>query len=364
MMKTLLIFRTGQLGDTLVAIPAIIALRKNYPHHRLVLLTDVQDEKGYVSSWEILGPLGIFNDVIFYRPEVSRRKNILAQVSLLAKLRALKPDFVVSLMPVRNKIQAHRDQFFFKWLVGACRYSSGGVTQRPSVLANGRLPRVEPEWRRLLRISCGEVPNSNTCFPLEISSQDEMEIVRILSDEGIDYEGRLLAFGPGSKMPAKKWPMENYLKLGKRLLDQYSDITIVVFGGGKDEHEIGDKLVASWGRRTYNLIGKLSLYQAAAALQKCCCYIGNDTGTMHLAASVGTRCIALFSARDYPGLWEPFGSEHIILRHDTTCAGCMLVICNQFENECLKRIKIDEAYQATCRILDTVNCSTKRLSMN
>ena len=357
--KTILIFRTGQLGDTLVALPAIIAIKNSHPHHRLVLLTDVHNRTGYVSSWEVLEPLDIFDEVVFYRPTTSGRYSLFALFSLVVKLRRIKPDCVVSLMPVRSQVQAQRDHVFFRWFVGSRHYRSGGVTERPPANIDGTLPRLEPEWRRLLNIVDGEIPDLDMCFPRNLSKQDTTETMRILSSEGVDIERRLLAFGPGSKMPAKKWPLENYLELGKRLLNRFSNVSIVVVGG-KEDREIGDTLVANWGgARTYNIVGQLSVRQAASALQNCTCYIGNDTGTMHLAASVGTPCVALFSARDYPGLWEPYGSGHVILRHDTKCAGCMLTVCNEFDNACLKRIKVEEAYHAACTILHTLECPTK-----
>ena len=38
---------------------------------------------------------------------------------------------------------------------------------------------------------------------------------------------------------------------------------------------------------------------------------------MHLAVSSGLRCVSLFSGRDYPGLWDPYGEGHIVLRKHT-----------------------------------------------
>ena len=64
---TVLIYRIGQLGDTLVAMPAIHAIRQNYPRHRLALLTDRHTgSNGYVSSWDVLCPTGWFDEVLFF----------------------------------------------------------------------------------------------------------------------------------------------------------------------------------------------------------------------------------------------------------------------------------------------------------
>jgi ADP-heptose:LPS heptosyltransferase len=89
------------------------------------------------------------------------------------------------------------------------------------------------------------------------------------------------------------------------------------------------------------MAGKLTIYGSAAVLEHCITYIGNDTGTMHLGGMVGVPCVALFSARDYPGKWEPYGEKHRIIRKDTDCAGCMREVCSR-NNDCLMRISVDE----------------------
>jgi ADP-heptose:LPS heptosyltransferase len=74
-------------------------------------------------------------------------------------------------------------------------------------------------------------------------------------------------------------------------------------------------------------------------------YLGNDTGTMHLAVAAGLRCVAVFSARDWPGKWDPYGSGHHVLRVDVSCAGCKLVTCDR-QMECLTGIEPSKAIVA------------------
>lgn len=93
------------------------------------------------------------------------------------------------------------------------------------------------------------------------------------------------------------------------------------------------------------------MYESAAVLKRSRGYLGNDTGTMHLAAMVGVPCVALFSARDYPGQWEPYGHGHAVLRHETDCAGCMLEVCHERGNECLRLISEEEVFEASRYLL-------------
>ncbi len=68
--SNILIFRIGQLGDTLVALPAIERIRREFPFHRLVLLTNKdQSLSNHVSSWDVLGPTGWFDQSIYLQPQ-------------------------------------------------------------------------------------------------------------------------------------------------------------------------------------------------------------------------------------------------------------------------------------------------------
>jgi heptosyltransferase III len=83
---------------------------------------------------------------------------------------------------------------------------------------------------------------------------------------------------------------------------------------------------------------------------------------MHLAAMAGLPCVGLFSARDYPGLWEPYGEGHTILRKEISCAGCMLEICAEKANACLKLITVDEVMSATTELLRATPAGRRNIS--
>ena len=72
---------------------------------------------------------------------------------------------------------------------------------------------------------------------------------------------------------------------------------------------------------------------------------------MHLAASVATPCVAIFSARESPGRWEPYGHGHRVLRTEIDCAGCQLEECTERLNECLTAITVDQALEACLSVL-------------
>ena len=349
MAKTIVIFRTGQLGDTLVAMPAIYAIRKQYPKHRLVLLTDRHPGKqSLVSSWEVLGKTGWFDDVIFYIPGKDLWNLLKTISSLVKKLRSFSPDYIFNLSPPRNAWQTLRDWFFFKCLVGVRCYRASGVCLKLGKGNKGFLMPVEPEWSRLLRVARLEAEKS--IFRLPIPDNERERVKQILEEEGIAKGAVLLAVGPGSNRSTTKWPMEHFAELGKRLLEKLPLLELLVLGGNGDR-KIGDELCTVWGKRSHNFAGKLSIYGSASAIDHCRVFVGNDTGNLHLAAMVGKPCVGLFSARNYLGEWEPYGKNHIILRKETECAGCELEVCNEYNNKCLNQITVDEVFEAVNRFL-------------
>ena len=154
-----------------------------------------------------------------------------------------------------------------------------------------------------------------------------------------------IGVGPTSKMPAKRWPIERFGEVVRALIEQF-DVWPIVFGG-TEEKVIGDRLLENWGRG-YNAAGALGVREAAAALQRCDLFLGNDSGAMHLAACAKTPCVAIFSSRDWPGAWYPYHVASRVFRSDIECEGCYLVECVERQNECLKRISVEEVL-AACR---------------
>lgn len=337
--KTVLLFRIGQLGDTLVSLPAIDAIKKRHGEYRLILLTDRQKGNNrIVSSWDVLGPLNIFDEVVYYEHTSNVIGTIKNMFRLIFRLKSLGIQKAYNLAPERRDKQKFRDNVFFKYLLGITNYLDDKAVSWPPRNKSGKTSYVDPEWFRLLRVTGGDVQHNQ--YRLDVPQSFREEAERSFKALGIRCDGNVIAIGPGSKMPAKRWPRENYADLGAMLLDRYPDISLAVLGG-KEDAGIGNELCAGWGTRAFNLAGKLSIYGSAAALERCAMYVGNDTGTMHLAAMVGKPCVAIFSSRDYQGKWEPYGDGHIIMRTDPACAGCMLEVCTR-NMECLTAISPED----------------------
>ena len=70
--------------------------------------------------------------------------------------------------------------------------------------------------------------------------------------------------------------------------------------------------------------------------------VGHDSGPMHLASGVGTPCVAIFSSRNLPGHWFPYGKSSHVVYHRCECQGCNLDVCTKNKKMCIGSITVGE----------------------
>lgn len=354
--KRILVYRTGQLGDTLVALPAMRAIRAAYPEAEMILLTDSHPGKGFVSSWDVLEATGIFSEVMFYIPPRSGPLDWIRFLNLAARIRSKTPEAVFYLRDPRRH-HGRRDRFFFQTMCGIANcfgLEASGEDAFGSRDESGSLARLPREGDSLLEM----IGNAGVSVPrfgaeefgLPVSAVERRRVDALWLEESISDDTPVIAMCPGSKMAAKRWPLDRFERVGVELLNKSREYRIVVFGGPEDQ-ATGEEIRRSLGKRVINFAGRLSLLESAEALRRCALYLGNDTGVMHLAAAVGTPCVAIFSARDHPGRWEPYGSNHIVLRREVPCEGCMRETCVEKDMRCLKEIKASDVLEAVEKVL-------------
>jgi heptosyltransferase III len=350
----ILVFRIGELGDTLIALPALRVIRRSFPTAHIALLSNADAHSKTVSASEVLPLNGLIDEWLSY-PAADMKTSPLSLVSLLIKLRRLSFDTLAYLAPrMRSSEAVRRDLAFFRLAGIKTVIGHLGLEKLPERNGSGQLTEVEHEADHLLqRLSRDglEVPEIGTArFELDLTSAEERSAGLWLKENlPAEKVNRVIGFGVGSKWPSKIWPEERFAELGSRLI-KFADVFPIVFGGSEDR-ALGDRLIQAWSRGA-NAAGALSVRAAAAALKNCDAYVGNDTGTMHLAAAIGTRCVAIMAAIDWPGHWNPYGPGHLVLRRTVPCEGCLLRVCEREGMKCLKEISVDDVFTACCRVLE------------
>ena len=357
--KRILVFRVGELGDTLIALPSLHAIRSTYPDAHITFLGNVNSNSKNVTAQQTIPASGLIDDWLSYSVHRGGWRG-LQSLALLNRLRQGNFDTLVYLAPrLRKAKDVRRDLFFFK-MAGIKEVIGQHGLNMPIKAAGDALPEAEHELDHLLhRLSLSGVTVPLTPrIDLELTSQEKNAAESWLRMEVNRLEERVLVgFGPGSKWPSKIWPEERFQEVGQRLIREYG-VYPIVFGGPEDR-ELADRLIKNWKNGSV-AAGALTPREAAAALSQCVLYVGNDTGTMHLAAAVDTPCVAIMSALDWPGRWVPYGPGHTVLRRSVPCEGCLLKVCDKEGMRCLKMIEVDDVVDACGQILSCKLFSTTR----
>ena len=342
----ILVYHIGSLGDTLVAVPALWAVRDNFPDAHITMMTDDHPGRGLVQSSDILDGSGLIDDYILY-PVGNPR----ALFRLLFRLRKEKFDSLVYLIRAHEKIRRiRRDRLYFG-LAGINRLFGMRTTFYRSLPYRHRVPMAEVPrvaetfLSRLRRDGLITPPSEKGRIDVNIGKKEHDSVDSWLSGLPPDGKRRWYAVGPGSKMPCKIWPLERYIGVAKHLADNY-DLWPVVFGGPGDR-ALGDRLVRETGRG-YVAAGALGVRDSIAAMERCLLFLGNDTGTMHMAASAGLPCVVQFSSRAAPGEWNPYGEGHVVFRTPVPCEGCGLEVCDIHGMKCILSISVEQVL-AACR---------------
>lgn len=360
-MKKILIYRIGHLGDTLVSLPALWAIRENFPAARITLLTNVDAQNaGYIAAQSVLPENGLIDEWLFYPSNLPKLKTVSAFLKLLFEIRRERFDNLFYLMQRgRTVAQIERDLRFFR--LAGIKKIFGVDYLLQNLIGDARqmkkpLPAVESETDFFLdSLAADGFQIGENIRPEMLLSGAERGFADKWLEENCAAAVRenrpLVGVAPGSKWDSKIWMEERFASVVGALIKS-RDVFPIVFGGDEDR-EKGNRLVQIWGTGV-NAAGALSVRQSAAALRRCGLYLGNDTGTMHLAASVGVSCVAVFAAIDLPNRWHPFGENHTIFRTTVPCEGCHAPVC-PFEKQCTTAIDHAQVLAACERILEQSN---------
>ncbi|MBN2406771.1 MAG: glycosyltransferase family 9 protein [Elusimicrobia bacterium] len=165
----------------------------------------------------------------------------------------------------------------------------------------------------------------------------------ILRELGIMSANRLVVVNMNSRSQSRRVPVEKAAQIIDRLLKS-ADCTVVLTGDREDIEYSGNvsgKL--SSGRAVVNLTGKTDLVSLAKLLKKCDLLISSDSGTAHLANSIGTKVIVLFGAGDEKNT-APYNRKDLVIvkAEGISCAPCVSNECSMGSPRCLEEIDTEE----------------------
>jgi heptosyltransferase-2 len=315
----ILIRATNWVGDAIMALPALRAVRKRFPEAEIAIVA-----RPYVA--DIYRDQEICNQLIPYDPR-GLHAGISGRERLAAELRAQKFDVALLL----------QNAFDAAWLAWRAN-----IPERIGYARDGRsllLTQAIPVPRQ------GETPAHEKFYYLELvrragwldSVQDESftglsvpEEKRRTADEflcksGVRQGSRRIAIGAGAAYgSAKCWPPSRFAEVANRLQSE-ADTDVILFGTAA-EASVSTAISAEMRRQPIDLTGKTAIADLSALLSQCHLFIGNDSGAMHVAAAVGLPIVAVFGPTDPYGT-APVTPRCSIVQQKPYCSPCFLRRC-------------------------------------
>ncbi len=168
--------------------------------------------------------------------------------------------------------------------------------------------------------------------------------------------GPTIGINVGSTASTRNWPLKYYIELIKKLIAE-KDVTIVLFGGKQQQLE-NEQILAEISRHDdiiLDLAGKVTLLQFEVLLKGIDLYIGHDTGSTHLSASLGRPTLCLYSGTTPYESYGPLGDKVTIIKvHHLPCSPCGLkdVDMCKFQHRCMRSITVDDVMKEIMRIVE------------
>jgi heptosyltransferase-2 len=224
------------------------------------------------------------------------------------------------------------------------------LIKRGQIRAGTFAPAIAHRIHHYLHLTAQLGADPDPVAPRLTITESEVERVRIKF--GLDLRDRLIALNTGGeKGPATRWPAEHVIAAALAVR-QRTRCTWLLMGGGGDAPLAGriETALHRASAPVRNLTGQTSLRELCAILQSSRALLTNDSGTMHVAAAVGTPVVAPFggTSRELAGPGLPGDTRHQVITSAAPCAPCFMVDC-PIDLRCMENITVDRVTDAVVR---------------
>ncbi len=316
-METILIYRIGSLGDTIVALPCFHKIAQSFPNSTRIVLTNFPVSTKAAPLETILGDSGLVHRAIAY-PIGARSP--LRLWRLARQIRSLKATTLIYLMPTRGRFRQLRDRVFFslcglRRVIGYPHETDLYELRKdgPDGFCERECERLARTLRKLGPIDLGSAASWDLCL-----NEQERSVGRAIAAKfgPISY----IAINMGGKLPVKDWGVEMWNALLTALGRIYPSYGLLIVGGAEDSPR-ATQITSIWPNVVVNACGLLSPRESAAALTGASIFVGHDSGPLHLAAASNVACVGLFGNYNWPRKWHPYGEQHRIIHHSEGMSG-------------------------------------------
>jgi heptosyltransferase-2 len=334
--KKILIRGVNWIGDAVLTIPAIHAVRRSHPGARISLLV-----RPWVS--DIFKGDPSIDEIILYDDSF---KGLGGKFRLARTLRQKGFDTAILL-------QNAFDAALITWLariperIGYKRDMRGPLLTNAVPVKNDGPKRHQVHYYLDLIRSAGIKAEHKD--PYIFLSDEERDRARHLMQRG--PSGPVVGINPGATYgSAKRWPEERFADLIKRCIAEM-DARVVIFGG-PSEVEIADEILKKLSSinpelssRILPMAGKTGIRELASLISECDAFVTNDSGPMHIASALYVPTLAIFGSTDSVAT-GPLGDGHKVINSDLPCSPCLERECPEGHLRCMTEITSEKAFSA------------------
>jgi len=368
--QRILIEKLIAIGDVIVALPSIHAIRQRFPHAHIALLVTPR-VKAVVDGCPDV-------DEVIYYDVFGKEKALGGLLSIIRTLRTQKFDLVLELT------HYHRIVSLITMMAGIPQRAGfslpgQGRNKLLTIPVDYDTSKHEVEAFQDVARAVGVEKTESTLREIFVSEEDKQTVQQLLATKGVlktqNSEPRtpnsLILIQPGTSGIAlsRRWAPEKWATVANWLHKEVSQLgsrqssvtsrqskeprtlnleprTLqIAFCGGKDEVPLFDEIKPHLDFEPLNFIGQLSLKQFAWLSKQAALFIGLDTGTTHLAAAMGTPVLALYGPNT-PLKWGPYGDRHHVIYRGIHCSPCTKQYLGQVskckDNVCMQMITVED----------------------
>ncbi len=336
--KNILIMKPSSLGDIILVLPALAALRRNFPEAKISWLVRPEfaallENHPYLD--EIIAFDRKFLGKAWFHPRAFG-----ALISLVRKLRSARFDVVFDFQGLFRTAS-------LAWLSG-CRKRFGRAGAREfahifytdKVLQDMECAHLVDYYLRMIQTA--GAADISVEFVLPRNPEAAESVGKLLADKKVS-PGKYAVFVPGSAHADKCWPTERFAELADRVTAKFG--FSIVATGTEPEASVVERLKEMAGVPVANLAGQTSLSELMALLRGARLVVSNDTGPGHIAAASGVPLVLMFG-RSNPVRVAPYRRKQCVVAIDADGRG--LAINSADPKHDIKAIAVEQVYEKVC----------------
>ena len=354
--QTLLLIRTDEIGDFVLFTPMLKHLRAIYRDYKISLVVNEQ----FLNLAETCP----YVDEVIPCKVKRYRWNFLYRLNFIRHLRARAFDAAIyplySREPLGDEIlycSGAAERIGFDGNFSSKARCSKTQNNRYYTRLIGSRHTMGTELERnqgfVEHLFGGKISESDFAPELWLTQEDRSFVSGLLEEAGLDSSRDLIVIlFPGASWSGKIWPPNNYARLADQLVERYG-ARMVICGGPRDIPVTSAVAAQMKGDPTV-LAGRTTLRQLAALLEVCALYVGNDTGPLHVAVTIGIPTLCIMGGGQF-GRFYPYGDldKHRMVFKEMPCYHCDWH-CMYETTRCIQEISLDAVWHDARRLVEEI----------